>query len=207
MNISLKPPLAYTAQRREGEPSDLEQLRAWQQERTERRLRDEYESSLRRLSKVVSPSPTWALSTSHYIYHIQIQASVDAPARIVDVHVQGNTRARSSFLGYIINPHLKDSSSIFENSPESPLRPSGSETLEDVLRRVHRMSNVLERTDIFHKVTVALERSRSPLAGPNDVDVIFNVRDRPRMFLKGSTETGNGEGSAVGAASGSVPSV
>ncbi len=127
---------------------------------------------------------------------------MDSPARIIDVHVQGNTRTRSSFLGYIINPHLKDdkaSSSNAASLSEAPSRPSESGKLEDVLIRVHRMSDVLEKTDIFHKVNVTLERSRSPLAGPNDVDVIFSVRDRPRMFLKGSTETGNGEGSAVGA--------
>ena len=59
------------------------------------------------------------------------------------------------------------------------------------------MTGALERTDIFSSVQATVERSRSALAGENGVDVILKVKDRSRMFLKGSTETGNGEGSAV----------
>lgn len=70
-------------------------------------------------------------------------------------------------------------------------------SLEDVLRRVSRISDTLERSDNFSSVHATLERSRSPLAGENDVDLVLKVRDRSRMFIKGSTETGNGEGSAV----------
>jgi outer membrane protein insertion porin family len=174
-----------TASLRDLEPTVEEKLRQWQQERLERRLRGEYESAARRLTDVVS------LPFSYYLagrpYTLKVSDSLNSPARIVDVRVQGPTATRSSFLGCLIRPHLNVSysSSIAEG------------TLQDVFRRVDRMTGVLERSDIFSSVQATLERSRSPFAGENDVDVVLKVRDRPRMFLKGSTETGNGEGNAV----------
>lgn len=101
--------------------------------------------------------------------------------------MQGAPATRTSFLSFLVQPHLN-----------SPTPPSVTEdTIEDVLRRVSRITGVLERSDIFSSVYPSLERSRSPLAGENDVDLILKVRERSRLFLKGATETGNGEGSAV----------
>lgn len=151
----------------------------------ERRLRGEYETAARRLSDVVSLPFLIVVAWRPYIW--QVSASLDSPARIVNVRVQGPTATRSSFLGFLIRPHL--------NAPIPPSITEGS--LQDVLRRVDRITGVLERTDIFSSVQATVERSRSATAGENDVDVILQVKDRSRMFLKGSTETGNAEGSAV----------
>jgi outer membrane protein insertion porin family len=69
--------------------------------------------------------------------------------------------------------------------------------LEEVLGRVGKISETLEKTDNFSAVEASLERSRSPLAQPEDLDVVFKVQDRSRYFVKASTEAGNTEGSAV----------
>ena len=111
---------------------------------------------------------------------------MDSRARIADVRVQGSTKTRTSFLGSLIYPHLL-SASVSDNEG----------TLEDVLHRVRGISDTFRRADIFSSVEASLEPSRSPLAEAHHVDVVLKVRDKPRIFLKGSTETGNSEGSAV----------
>lgn len=110
-----------------------------------------------------------------------------SPAHIADIRIQGTPSTRTSFLGFLVKPHLASST------------PSSVEegTVEDVLRRVARITGVLEQSDIFSSVLPTLERSRSAIAGENDLDLILKVRERSRLFLKGATETGNGEGSAV----------
>lgn len=103
-------------------------------------------------------------------------------AHIADVRVIGPTRTRSSFLGSLINPHLAS---------------EGPNTLEGVLHRLTGITNTLHRADIFADITASVERSRAVQAGQDDVDLVLKVRDKSRLFLKGATETGNGEGSAV----------
>ena len=110
--------------------------------------------------------PRIIIARRPYIW--QVSASLDSPARIADVRVQGPTATRSSFLGFIIRPHI--------NAPTPPSITEGS--LQDVLRRVDRMTGALERTDIFSSVQATVERSRSALAGENGVDVILKVKDR-----------------------------
>jgi outer membrane protein insertion porin family len=41
------------------------------------------------------------------------------------------------------------------------------------------------------------DESADPTAKPGDIDVIFSTRERPRFFLKTSTEVRNSEGTAV----------
>jgi outer membrane protein insertion porin family len=43
---------------------------------------------------------------------------------------------------------------------------------------------------------VTFDRARSPLADPNDVDVIFHVREKPRFAAQTGTWAGDGEATA-----------
>ena len=54
-------------------------------------------------------------------------------------------------------------------------------------------------TDNFHAVLPRLETSRDPLATDEDVDLVFQTRQKGRYFLKTSTEVGAQEGSVVSA--------
>ncbi|KAF8318799.1 hypothetical protein DL93DRAFT_2075725 [Clavulina sp. PMI_390] len=111
---------------------------------------------------------------------------MQSSARLADVRVQGAQATRTSFLDFLIRPHI--------SSNATPSAIDG--TMEDVMRRVSRITGHLEQTDIFASVQPALERSRSPLAEDGDLDLVLRVKERSRLFLKGATETGNGEGTA-----------
>ena len=46
------------------------------------------------------------------------------------------------------------------------------------------------------KTLITVDRARSPLAGENDVDVTFHVRERPRFAAQTGTWAGDGEATA-----------
>jgi hypothetical protein len=79
-------------------------------------------------------------------------------------------------------------------NPPSAFQPN---TLEDVLHATRRISNILQKTDIFTSIEAHLERPRDPLARPGDVDLVFKTKERGRLYASSSTELGNNEGSAV----------
>jgi hypothetical protein len=106
---------------------------------------------------------------------------LDQHARINAVRVDGAKNTRRSFLASLVYPHL----------PQSP------HSFESVLRATRDIGHYLVQSDLFQSVHARLEPSADPAAKPGDVDVIFNTRERPRFFLKTSTEVGNSEGNAV----------
>lgn len=99
--------------------------------------------------------------------------------------MDGAKHTRKSFLQGLVKPHLA--------GPDT----AGHSTLKNVLESARDIGHLLHESDIFASVNAELERSRSPLAQPEDVDLIFKTKERPRMFLKTSTEIGNNEGGAV----------
>ncbi len=105
-------------------------------------------------------------------------------ARIAAVRVDGAKNTRSSFLASLINPHLHQHSSI-------------SSSFDSVLRATRDIGHYLVQTDLFQSVQARLEPSTEPASKPGDIDVIFTTHERPRFFLKTSTEVGNSEGNAV----------
>lgn len=102
--------------------------------------------------------------------------------KISAVRVEGAIHTRKSFLGSIIAPAL----STDNNS-----------TLEDVLHTTRRISHALKKTDIFSLLEPHVDRPRSNLASPGDVDLVFKTRERGRWYVSSATEVGNNEGSAV----------
>lgn len=110
-------------------------------------------------------------------------ALLDQHARIAAVRVDGAKNTRRSFLASLVYPHLP--------------QPDSLSTFESVLRASRDIGHYLVQTDVFQSVHARLEPSADPAAKPGDVDVIFATRERPRFFLKTSTEVGNSEGNAV----------
>ncbi|KAI0000630.1 surface antigen-domain-containing protein [Russula compacta] len=107
---------------------------------------------------------------------------LDQHARIATVRVEGAKNTRRSFLADLVYPHLPHSSS--------------HSSFESVLRATRDIGHYLVQADLFQSVHARLEPSADRAAKPNDVDVIFSTRERPRLFLKTSTEVGNSEGNA-----------
>ena len=106
---------------------------------------------------------------------------LDQQTRIAAVRIDGAKNTRRAFLASIVQPHLQHSSSSFES----------------VLRTTRDIGHYLVQTDLFHSVQARLEPSAEPTAKPGDVHLIFTAPERPRFFLKTSTEVGNSEGTAV----------
>lgn len=89
MADALKPPLQSTVRPSDREPSqdDLEKLRAWHEERLQRKLRGEYESQQLHLGELVNDT-------------------LDCPVRIASVKVHGATHTSETFLDWLIRPRL-----------------------------------------------------------------------------------------------------
>ncbi|KAG6829367.1 hypothetical protein H0H87_011658 [Tephrocybe sp. NHM501043] len=163
----MEPPLTLR-EKREKNLDDLEAtIINWQEQRIAKKVKAEYNSALLHLSEV-------------------IQENQQTPLSISSVRVEGATNTRSSFLGSLINPLL----------PESPASHSAS-NLESVLHTSRQISHLLQKSDIFHSVEATIDRARDASASPTDVDVVFKVREKGRLYLKTSTELGNNEGNAA----------
>ncbi|KAF8630232.1 hypothetical protein AX15_003034 [Amanita polypyramis BW_CC] len=109
-----------------------------------------------------------------------VNQNVDGPMRISDVRVEGATHTRQSFLGFLINPILSNQAN----------------TVGDVLHTTRHISHILQKSDLFKHVDARLERAKSDLANPRDVDIVLKTREHGRYYLNTSTELGNNEGSA-----------
>jgi outer membrane protein insertion porin family len=109
-------------------------------------------------------------------------ALLNQHAHIAAVRIDGAKNTRRSFLASLVYPHLP-----FPHAP----------SFESVLHATRDIGHYLVQSDLFQTVHARLEPSVEPTAKPGDIDVIFTTRERPRFFLKTSTEVGNGEGNAV----------
>ncbi|KIJ61488.1 hypothetical protein HYDPIDRAFT_169719 [Hydnomerulius pinastri MD-312] len=167
MADNIRPPLQPSDRPAHNEPSpeDLDKLRAWHEERLQRKLRGEYESERLHLAELVNDN-------------------LHTPLRIASVRVNGATHTSQSFLAWLLHPHLAP----FTPSPSSP------PTLSTVLHTTRAISHTLSATELFRTLTARIERT--DLGKHDEVDVVFDVKERGRFFLKSSTEVGNGEGSA-----------
>ncbi|KAH7882451.1 surface antigen-domain-containing protein [Phlebopus sp. FC_14] len=182
MADTLRPPLQPSSRPSHNEPSpdDLQKLKAWHEERLQRKLRGEYESERLHLAQLVNDS-------------------LDAPLRIASVRVQGANHTSQSFLGWLIRPHLAPFTRPPQLDPDAP-PPTAQSTLHTVLQTTRGISHTLSATDLFRDLSARIERANTGTMGgvgrDDEVDVVFDVKERGRFFLKSSTEIGNGEGSA-----------
>ncbi|KAF9220729.1 hypothetical protein BS17DRAFT_769068 [Gyrodon lividus] len=167
----IRPPLQPSARpsHHEPNPEDIDKVRAWQEERLQRKLRGVYESEMLHLAQLVNDN-------------------LDTPLTISSVRIDGATHTSQSFLAWLLRPHL---TSFIPPSPDISL---SQPTLHTVLHTTRTISHTLTSTDLFRALTARIERAEAGADG--EIDLIFNVKERGRFFLKSSTEVGNGEGSA-----------
>lgn len=129
-----------------------------------------------------------------YLWHvltipaIQITANLDKPARIGSIRVEGAHRTRSSFLGSLVKPYLA--------APADGSSPRAT-TLEDVVNTTREVQSLLQDTQVFKSIKPTLERSWSPLAERDDIDIVFHCTERGKYIIRTATDVGNQEGSAV----------
>lgn len=118
----------------------------------------------------------------------QVTENLDQPARIGAIRVEGAHRTRTSFVGSLIKPYLA------APADGSSSRPT---TLADVLSTTQDVRSLLLDTNIFTSVKPTLERSWSPLAERDDIDIVFRCTERGKYVIRTATDVGNQEGSAV----------
>lgn len=101
------------------------------------------------------------------------------------VQVLGARQTRPSFLESVTSPL---------HHPASP----EPQTLAELLQTTNKVANNLMSFNIFDpsKFFVSFDRAQSPLAGENDVDVTFNVQEKPRFAAQTGTWAGDGEATA-----------
>ncbi|SCV69185.1 BQ2448_2205 [Microbotryum intermedium] len=192
----------------------MQHARKWTEERTQRKLRGEYERAGQQLSELVSSVNRTAnlivfaqpprLIT--FQYEIQVNESLDTPLRLNSIRIVGAKTTRSSFLSSLVAPFLPEIAppSYLQSEPTSPSKQHISspppQTLASLLNTTRDLSSLLSQFDIFRDIDAGLEQSPSVLAEPGDVDIVLRVKEAPKYFLRTATDVGDGEGSATATA-------
>ncbi|CAO3630574.1 unnamed protein product [Cunninghamella echinulata] len=75
-----------------------------------------------------------------------------------------------------------------------------STTIADVVNQSQDIAEQLMRFDIFDHVEVLLDRASDsdPLATPDSINVVYQVKEKSRFYIKTGTEIGNNEGNMNG---------
>ncbi|KAI9029783.1 surface antigen-domain-containing protein [Phycomyces nitens] len=75
-----------------------------------------------------------------------------------------------------------------------------SKTVADVVNQSQLVADQLMRLDVFEQVKVLLDRASDsdPLAAPGSINVVYQVKEKSRFFIKTGTEIGNNEGNMNG---------
>lgn len=74
-----------------------------------------------------------------------------------------------------------------------------AKTYADVINNAQEVADKLQRFDIFDGVQILLDNASDsdPLAAPDSVNVVYQVKEKSRIFIKTGTEIGNNEGNMV----------
>jgi outer membrane protein insertion porin family len=75
-----------------------------------------------------------------------------------------------------------------------------AKTYADVINSSQAIAEKLQRLDIFESpVQVLLDNASDsdPLAAPDSINVVYQVKEKSRVFIKTGTEIGNNEGNMV----------
>ncbi|KAI8645410.1 surface antigen-domain-containing protein [Parasitella parasitica] len=75
-----------------------------------------------------------------------------------------------------------------------------AKTYADVINSAQQVAEKLQRFDIFEGVQILLDNASDsdPLAPPDSINVVYQVKEKSRVFLKTGTEIGNNEGNMNG---------
>lgn len=127
---------------------------------------------------------------------------MDHPLHISSIRIApaSATHTRRSFLSSLISPFIsKPSDSALSIPWINPAVSSGSPTppttLHETLLATKALTAHLRSFDIFHdEMDVKIQPAEFGAIG--DVDLVLALREKGRLFLKGGTEIGGGEGGA-----------
>ncbi|KAJ9479365.1 Sorting assembly machinery 50 kDa subunit [Pseudozyma hubeiensis] len=135
-----------------------------------------------------------------------------APApilRLNAIRISGAGRAlRPSYLASLCRPYMDPTlstqnpntsilNSLYYGSRTSHVLPGQPTTLPSILALTSSLAGDLDKLDVFRNIEASLAPSIFPGATEEDVDVILACgKPKGRVFLKSSTDVGNGEGSA-----------
>ncbi|KAI9498481.1 surface antigen-domain-containing protein [Zychaea mexicana] len=111
-----------------------------------------------------------------------LSATAGSPAHVNAVTILGAKATRPGFLTTVTQPVID------------------SKTVADVVNQSQAIAEQLIRLDIFEDVQVLLDRATDtdPLAAPGSINVLYQVKEKSRVFLKTGTEIGNNEGNMNG---------
>ncbi|KAF7728831.1 hypothetical protein EC973_005457 [Apophysomyces ossiformis] len=115
------------------------------------------------------------------LFHL-LHSSASSTAHVNAVHILGTHATRPSFLETATSRVLE------------------SKNVADVVNRSQDIAEQLLRLDIFDNVQVLLDRASDtdPLAAPDSINVIYQVKEKSRLYIKTGTEIGNNEGNMNG---------
>lgn len=132
------------------------------------------------------------------------------PLRLVAIRIEGAKTMRSSFLARLCKPYIDPT---VQNTPLNRfvygqrlnhVMPGQSTTLPAVLQLLSSVASDVASLDQFADLAASLEPSTtSTLSSPHqkpsveDVDIVLQCKEKPRYFVKTSTDVGNGEGNAT----------
>lgn len=135
-----------------------------------------------------------------------------APApilRLNAIRIAGANRAlRPSFIASLCRPYMDPTlstqnpdasllSTLYYGSRTSHVLPAQPTTLPSILALTSSLAGDLDKLDVFRNIQASLAPSMNPGATEEDVDIILACgKPKGRVFLKSSTDVGNGEGSA-----------
>ncbi|GAA5954097.1 hypothetical protein JCM3765_005289 [Sporobolomyces pararoseus] len=164
--------------------TQIKDAESWHKERLERKVRGEYERMGKQLAEVVNDN-------------------LDAPLRLNSIRFLGASNTRPAFLSQIVSPYLTPipTPSFLSSTFPSPPPPS-SQTLKSLLKTTRELTETLEKFDIFKPGSIepTLVQCDSVLSGKDEVDLVFNVKEQSKYFLRTATDVGDGEGNATGTA-------
>lgn len=129
--------------------------------------------------------------------------------RLNAIRIAGAGRAlRPGYLASLCRPYIDPTlstqnpdgsilSSLYYGSRTSHVLPGQPTTLPSILALTSSLAGDLDKLDVFRNIEASLAPSVFPGATEEDVDVILACgKPKGRVFLKSSTDVGNGEGSA-----------
>ncbi|KAG2191701.1 hypothetical protein INT47_011362, partial [Mucor saturninus] len=111
-----------------------------------------------------------------------LEESAGSKAHINAVTILGTKSTRPSFLQTATNKILE------------------AKNVADVINKSQDVAETLMRLDIFDHVHILLDNATDsdPLAAPGSINVVYQVKEKSRVFIKTGTEIGNNEGNMNG---------
>lgn len=107
--------------------------------------------------------------------------SASSKARVNAISIVGAKATRPSFLEYATK------------------KPLSAKTVAEIINSSQDTAQQLSQLDIFEHVQVLFENASDHdiLAEPDSINVVYQVKEKSRLFIKTGTEIGNNEGNMV----------